>query len=279
MGCHTTRKVEDDKVIVSVGDGNLTLQKLVEAVPTSMKSKISKEQINNYIQQWIEMELIYREALRSGLDKDEKVLKELEDAKREILVRRYLDEHLSDDKEVTESDALDYYNENKDSYKLEDDEIRALHILAATSEKARAAYQRINSGEDFEKVAREVSIDFEENHRIDLGYIKKEEIVPELSARVFSSSIGSVTRPLQSDFGYHIFKILDRKQKGGYQDFESVKDQIISRLKSIKKNEQYTDLILGLRNKTNYKVDVEPLKEFFKDSTFQFSSEIINQSN
>jgi peptidyl-prolyl cis-trans isomerase C len=279
MGCHSTEKVENEKVIVSVGDGNLTLQKLVEAVPASMKSKISKEQINNYIQQWIEMELIYREALRSGLDKDEKVLKALEDAKKEILVRRYLDEHLSDEKEVTEAEALDYYNENKDSYELEDDEVRALHILVATSEEAQAAYRRINNGEDFEKVAHEVSIDFEENNRIDLGYIKKEEIVPELSARVFSSKVGSVTRPLQSDFGYHIFKILDRKQKGSYEDFEGVKGQIISRLKSIKRNEQYTDLILGLRNKTNYKVDVEPLKEFFKDSTFQVSNEITNQLN
>lgn len=278
MGCHSPEKKKDDKVIVSVGEGNLTLDELLDAVPASMKSRISKEQINNYIQQWIEMELIYRESLRSGLDKDENILKELEDAKREILVRHYLDQHLSDDEAVTDAEALDYYNENKDSYKLEDDEIRAFHILVATSNEANTAYQRINRGEDFETVAREVSLDFEENNRIDLGYFNREEIVPELSARVFSSRIGSTTRPLQSDFGYHIFKILDRKQKGSYQDFENVKDQIMARLKSIKRNEQYTDLILRLRNKTNYNVNVEPLKEFFKDSTFQGSSEIINRS-
>lgn len=279
VSCRSSENDKDKKVIVSVGDGDLTLEEIFYAIPSSIQSKISKEQINNYIQQWIETELIYREALRLGMEKDEKILNDLETAKRELLVRNYIDKYLSDDEDITETEALGYYNENKDGYKIEEDEIRALHILVTTSEEANDAYQRINRGEDFEAVAREVSIDVTENQRIDLGYFNREEIVPELSSRVFGTRVGRLTRPLHSVFGYHIFKILDRKEKGSYQDFENVKDQIIARLKSIKRNEKYTDLILSLRNKIKYNVNVEPLKEFFKDSTYQISNEIINHSN
>ena len=105
-----------ENVIISVGKGNLTLEHLDNAIPESIQSKISQEQVSNYIQQWIEMELVYQEALRLGMDKEKSLLTELENAKRELLVRSYLDRHLSDDIEIPERDARAYYNENKDNY-------------------------------------------------------------------------------------------------------------------------------------------------------------------
>jgi peptidyl-prolyl cis-trans isomerase C len=275
LGCNSSKQ-EDEKIIVSVGDGALTLEQLNNVLPSSIRSKISQEQISNFIQQWIEMELIYQDALRLGMDKDEDVLAEFENAKREILVRNYLDRKLSNDPQITETEALEYYNENKDTYILGEDEIRALHILVSTSEEADNAYKRIRNGEEFETVAHEVSYDFIENKRVDLGYFKKADIVPEIATTVFNHRVGSLVRPIQSEFGYHIFKILDRRQKGGHREFEEVKDQIIARLKSIKRNEKYKDLIIELRNKIDYKMNIEPLKEFYKDSTFQQLDQIVN---
>lgn len=260
---------EQNNVVVSVGKGALTLEQLNKAIPESFQSKISQEQINNFIQQWIEMELVYREALRLGMDKDKNLLVELENSKREILVRNYLEQYLSPSEEVTETEALEYYNENKDSYLLNNDEIRALHILVATAEVANDAYRRIRNGEDFETVAREVSIDYTENGRIVLDYFSKQDIVPEIASSVFNCKVGSFTRPLQSQFGHHIFKVIDLKQKGSYRDFEDVKEEIYARLKSMKRNEKYKELIIELRNKTDIKRNIELIKEFYKDSTFQ----------
>ncbi len=124
-----------------------------------------------------------------------------------------------------------------------------------------------------------MSKEFFENKRIDLGYFKKEDILPEIAAKVFNSRVGLITKPLQSDFGYHIFKIVDRKKKGSYREFNEVKDQIIARLQSMKRNEKYRDLIIELRNKIDYKMNIEPLKEFYKDSTYQNSSQIVERSN
>ncbi len=278
-GCHSSKPKQAGKVIASVGDGTLTLEQLVDAIPPSIQSKISKEQVNNYLQQWAEMELIYRDALRLGMDENENFLSKLEQARRELLFQQYVDKYLSENETVTDEEALGYYNDNKDNYQIEDDEIRALQIFVASSAEANNAYQRISRGEDFEAVAREVSIDFIDNQRIDLGYFNKDEIVPDLSNRIFNASVGTLTRPMQSEFGYHIFKIIDRHERGRIKEFEEVKDQIVARLKSVKRNEKYTDLILKLRNKTNYNFNIEPLKEFFKDSTYQLSSEIANKSH
>lgn len=276
-GCLSAKK-ENQRVIVAVGDGSLTIEQLNSAIPTSIQPNVSQEQINNYLQQWIEMELVYRDALRSGMDRENEFINEFENAKREILVRMYLDRKLSEIETVTETEALDYYNENKDSYMLPDDEIRALHILVSTSAEANNVYRRIRNGEDFETVAREVSKDFSENKRIDLGYFRKDDVVPEIAPRVFSYRVGSLTRPLPSEFGFHIFKIIDRKRKGTYRKFEEVRDQIVARLKSIKKNEKYRDLIIELRNKTDIKRNIKLLKELYQDSTYIQKSQMIVNS-
>lgn len=267
---------KEKQPIVTIEDGQLTLDDLLGAIPVSMQSRVSIEQVNNYIQQWMEMELIYREALRIGLDKDETFLAELEKSKRNLLVQFYMDRYFAENEKPSDEEAISYYNENKDSYRLETDEVRALHILVQSEEEADKAYQRINGGESFEIVARQVSIDYVENQRIDLGYFTRDEILPELAAVVFEAKAGSITRPIKSSFGYHIFKIIDRKPRGSYREFDAVKDQIMARLSFIRKNERYRDLIIGLRNKTNYKFYIEPLQEFFKDSTFQLSNEILN---
>jgi len=266
-GCGADDNQHNERVLVSVGEGQLTIDQLNSAIPSSIQTKVMQEQINNFLQQWIEMELVYRDALRLGMENDEELVSELENAKREILVRNYLERKLAITERITEKEALDYYNENKESYALPDDEIRALHILVASADEANSAYRRIRNGEDFETVAKEVSSDYSENQRIDLGYFQKENIVPDVAASVFSYRVGSVTRPLQSEFGFHIFKILDKRQKGTVREFDEVKDQIIARLKSIRKNEKYRELIIELRNKTDINTNIDLLKKLYQDTT------------
>jgi len=275
--CSSSEKKEKGTVVVSVGEGILTLEQLNRAIPSSINSTISQEQINNYIQQWIEIELIYQEALRRGMEEDEELKIELENAKRELLVRKFLDNYLSNN-DVLEKEARDYYEENKDNYLLVEDEIRAVHILVSTYNEANQAYRRIRNGEDFETVAQEVSIDYSENNRIDLGYFKRNDIVPEISNTLFSYRVGSTTRPLKSEFGYHLFKILDRRGKESYREFEEIKDQIIARLKSMKRNDKYRELIITLRNKINIKKNIDILRQFYNDSTYQQPNQVVNSS-
>ena len=264
----TTEKVEEVPALVSVGNGILTEKKLNESIPPSVKSLISQEQINNYIQQWIENELIYQDALINELDKEKVFKKELEKQKRDILIKNYLDNFYSKKYEISDSEAQQYYEDNKDSYELADDEVKALHILANTKKEADDARKRIRAGEDFEEVAKEISIDYLEKRRIDLGYFTREKIIPEIRSIFYNrNKVGSIPRPIKSEFGYHLVKIIDKRSKGSVKPFDEVKDQIVNRLKSMKRNEEYRDLIVELRNKININRNVDLLRKFYSDST------------
>ncbi len=267
LNCSTKEK--DNKVtIVAVGNTELTWDMLNAEIPDMLKPSISREQLNTYIQLWIEKELIYQAAIKMGMDLDQDYRIQLEKAKKELLVRKYLDEFLLNiDEEIIEEEAFKYYEKNKETYLVAESEISALHILVTTKAEADEARRRILGGEDFEKVAKEVSLDYADRKRIKLDFFTRKDVVPEVGAKVFSYRVGSITRPIKSEFGYHIFKILDRKEKGTYKDFEEVKDQIIERLKSAKRKQRYRQLITKLRSKMIVKKNENFLNQVYKDTT------------
>ncbi len=260
-------KQEEKKVIVTVGSGELTLGTLNKEIPAFLKSAVTKEQINNFIQQWIDTELIYQNALKRGMDLDPGFRYELEKAKKELLVRKYLDRVLIDEAGVTDEEILKYYEDNKQSFITNNEEIKALQILVSTRAEANTVWQRLKNGEDFVKVAREVSLDYAKNKRIEQGFFSKNEVVPELAARLFRYQEGSITQPIKSDFGWHVFKIIKKRPKGFQKELDEVREEINSRLFFSKSTQRYKSLIKDLGNKIRIKTNENVIQEIYQDST------------
>jgi peptidyl-prolyl cis-trans isomerase C len=103
------------------------------------------------------------------------------------------------------------------------EEIHARHILVPTEDEAKAALARIKGGEDFAKVATELSKDPSADGG-DLGWFTKDRIVPEFSDAAFKLKKGEVSDPVKTQFGWHIIKIEDVRTKS-FPPFEQVKDQ------------------------------------------------------
>jgi peptidyl-prolyl cis-trans isomerase C len=103
------------------------------------------------------------------------------------------------------------------------EEIHARHILVPTEEEAKKALARVKAGEDFAKVATEVSKDPSGNGG-DLGWFTKDRMVPEFSAAAFKLKKGEVSDPVKTQFGWHIIKVEDTRMKT-FPPFEQVKDQ------------------------------------------------------
>jgi len=103
------------------------------------------------------------------------------------------------------------------------EEIHARHILVPTEEEAKKALARIKAGEDFAKVATEVSKDPSGNGG-DLGWFTKDRMVPEFSAAAFKLKKGEVSEPVKTQFGWHIIQVEDTRMKT-FPPFEQVKDQ------------------------------------------------------
>ncbi len=102
-------------------------------------------------------------------------------------------------------------------------EVHARHILLPTEDEAKAALARIKAGEDFAKVATELSKD-QAGDGGDLGWFTKDRMVPEFADAAFKLEPGQVSDPVKSQFGWHIIKVEGKRMKT-FPPFDQVKDQ------------------------------------------------------
>jgi len=119
----------------------------------------------------------------------------------------------------------------------EEKEVHARHILfraPAGDEKAgkdaedkiKAVIVRLKKGEDFVKLASELTEDPSgKANGGDLGYFSKEQMVPEFSDTAFKLEKGQISEPVKTQFGWHVLKVEDKRAKAPPK-FEEVKPQI-----------------------------------------------------
>ncbi len=119
----------------------------------------------------------------------------------------------------------------------QEEEVHARHILiraAADDEKASKAAEdkikaiivRLKNGEDFAKLAGEVTEDPSgKANGGDLGYFTKDQMVPEFSDVAFKLDKGQISDPVKTQFGWHVIKVEDKRAKP-MPNFEEVKPQI-----------------------------------------------------
>jgi peptidyl-prolyl cis-trans isomerase C len=124
-----------------------------------------------------------------------------------------------------------------------EEEVRARHILVEKEDEAKAALARVRKGEDFAKVAAELSKDPGSGKEGgDLGYFAQDRMVPQFGATAFQMKVGDVSEPVQTQFGWHVIKVEDKRTKP-LPKFEDVKGEIETYL--VRKAQQ--DIVLGLR--------------------------------
>ena len=102
--------------------------------------------------------------------------------------------------------------------------MRAAQIVVRDRDLVAGILKRLKAGEDFDKVAREVSIGPEAARGGDLGFFERGMMPEAIDRVVFSLPVGKISGVVQSPYGFHIFKVLDR-QEGGGRKFAEVKEQ------------------------------------------------------
>ena len=133
-----------------------------------------------------------------------------------------------------------------------EEEVRARHILVESEPDAQAALKRVTGGEDFAKVANEMSKD-PGSKGGELGWFTKERMVPEFAEAAFKMQPGQISDPVKSQFGWHIIQLEERRQKQ-FPSLDQVRDQVTRYV--VQKSQ--SELILKLREEA--KVDrTEPV--------------------
>lgn len=184
--------------------------------------------------------LMYSEAVKAGVDKSDKVAKELEDVKHKIIIKDFIESKTSD--LVTDADLKKEYDTTIAAMK-DEKEVRARHILVQTEEEAKAAKKKIDGGKSFEEVAKEMSKDpGSAKQGGDLGYFTRDKMVKEFADAAFGMKKGEVSGPVKSGFGYHIIKVEDVR-KITPPPFSELKDQLRAKLQGQKINDYMTGLV------------------------------------
>jgi peptidyl-prolyl cis-trans isomerase C len=163
-------------------------------------------------------------------------------ARDKALLDEYLDRESR--KAVTPEAARKLYDETVKALAPEE-EVRARHILVETEDDAKTAHARVKGGEDFAKVAGELSKDpGSKGEGGDLGFFARDRMVEAFAEAAFKLAPGEVSDPVKTQFGFHVIKVEEKRTKP-LPTFDETKEQIDTYLG--RKAQQ--DLILSLRQK------------------------------
>ncbi len=184
------------------------------------------------------------------------------------------------DLNITEEDAKKYYEENIDLFK-QTEQVKASHILisldtsdpntdpndakAKAMDKAEDILKQLKAGADFAALAMEHSDCPSGKGGGDLGFGNKSNPeegvrgswVPPFEKAAFALQPGQISGIVETQFGYHIIKVTERKEARTIP-FDEVKDDIIQKLKFDKKEKVAKDLIEDLKSKAD--IDYPPGK-------------------
>lgn len=159
--------------------------------------------------------------------------------RRRALRDAYFDKTVRD--AINDADARKFYDGQVNGMKPEE-EVRARHILVESKDKAREVYEKIAHGSDFAQLAREYSKDpGSKDQGGELGFFKRGQMVPPFEEAAFKLKKGEVSEPFESQFGWHIVRVDDRRERSA-PPFETVKDRVVASMVHQKAQKIATDL-------------------------------------
>lgn len=231
------------KVVARVNGVDITEADLAVAAadPALQLPNIPEEQKRELLTSYlVDLKLGAKAAEAAKVGDNPDFARKLAYTKDKTLLDEYLDQESR--KAVTPEAAKKLYDETAKTMTPEQ-EVHARHILVENEEDAKKAAARVKGGEDFAKVANELSKDpGSKSDGGDLGFFTKDRMVEPFAEAAFKLEPGQVSDPVKSQFGWHVIKVEEKRNKP-VPSFEEMKDQVNAYLE--RKAQQ--DLIVGLR--------------------------------
>jgi peptidyl-prolyl cis-trans isomerase C len=214
------------KTIATIGSQSITaetVQKRINETPPVYRSFLSTPAgKRQFIDLLVRERAVIEAAKKSGFENRKEYKssitqfeadqqRKLKEYKESLLMETYLQDLRNSDLKVTEAEIEKYYNEHSADYQRPS-EVVARHILVSTKEEADKALDRVSAGEDFGKVAGEMSTDSVSAKRGgEIGPFRKGDLLPEFEVAVFPLKNGQVSGIVKTQFGFHIIKKVSEK--------------------------------------------------------------------
>ncbi len=218
---------EKDNIIAKVGNDTVTTdsfsEKLMSAPPAYQAYINTEPGKKQFVDLLVREKLILESAKQAAINKREEYKKALNDFKQEqekqlkdyedgLMIDMYLKEVQENIAFAKEDEINKYYEEHKQDF-TNPIAVTAKHILVSTKEEAKNALDRINKGENFDVIAKEISTDKVSAQKGgQIGPFRRGELVKEFEDVVFNLKKGEISDIVETPFGFHIItKVSEEK--------------------------------------------------------------------
>lgn len=200
------------------------------------------------VNELVNRELIYQDAVKKKLDKDPEVKFALEQLRMNTMIQANVGK-VASGADISDAKLKKEYDEK--IVKADISEYKARHILLKTEAEANAVIKELNNGAVFSDVAKAKSTGPTGPEGGDLGWFKAGQMVPPFSQALAKMKKGTYTKqPVQTQFGWHVI-LLEDTRKATPPKFEDVKPQLANMMRS----QEVSSYIEGLRK--NAKVTIK----------------------
>ena len=239
--------VAPETVVATVGGEEITdadLSFAAEDLAQDLAQMPAQERRAFLLRVLIDMKVMAGAAEEAGMDQTELFAQRLNYLKERALRRAYFADAIAG--QVTEAAIRADYDKFVADFQPQE-EVHAAHILVETKEEADAIKAELDAGGDFAAIAQEKSIDPGSGaNGGDLGFFAKGMMVPEFETAAFAlANPGDVSAPVQSQFGWHIIK-LEEKRQSSPPAFEQIAPQLQQQVLMRVFNEKVEELMAGV---------------------------------
>jgi hypothetical protein len=263
VGCG--RKDSSQQTLARIDDRTLTLEDVKARLDSSRG--VTPAQVGEYTRRWINDEILYREALRRGLDNTEAARFQLEDIRRQLAINALLQEEVYSEKlqQFTADEVSQYYSVHSKEFTLSTDVALVSSVLFRDRDPANAFRTTVLKGIPWRQAISQVLLDPQQSSqivaKIDSTYYTQNTLQPSELWRVAAASAKpEPSFPIRTNEGNYVLIVWKFARQGQTADLAYVENEIRSRLTIERRRRALTALVETLRSKhtVEYLLTEEP---------------------
>ena len=217
-------------IVANVNNEDISLETMIHAMnelPPEIQSQPFMSYYEDLLERVIDIKLFAQEGKKMKLDEEPSVRAAIDFVIEKVLMQAFLSKYVQENIKE-ENIKASYSNFIADETSRE--EIKASHILMDTESEAIDVINMLNDGDDFAELAKNKSTGPSGPSGGDLGWFKRGQMVPPFEKAAFSLNKNEITqRPVQTQFGWHVIKIFDKRIPEA-PSYESMKNKLIQAL-------------------------------------------------
>ncbi|MFQ6677438.1 MAG: peptidyl-prolyl cis-trans isomerase [Fidelibacterota bacterium] len=236
-------KKDSGNSLASVGNAQLAEDFVLRAVESGEGS------VSDIVNQWIEEEILFQNALSSGFLVDTPFLSNLE---KKLAGQMFLQRLAGEKIVVSNADINEYYEKNKFGFIRKNKSARVYHLLFPSKEESKKAVNVLKSNKKDEEKNQLIN-----RHKAQPVVVIDGGLIKELNNPLFSSRYKKrVIGPIKSAHGYHVLFVLERFKENSFIPLEELYDEIYQRIYQQKFALKSLRILDSLRNHTPYEINL-----------------------